>query len=331
MASQSNVPTDDYEESTQISVDFAVYFNTVTTIFWLSLTICAAGYAVIKRKCASRAWLIYTLCLLVMCLTVCQTASYLSYAYSVETGNTHNALYGLFLAFFNMARSAFLAVLLVISSGYCITRSSLGPYKSNVIGVPLTVLITGLVTDYTFFALQNSPDAKSYDLSEMTALAASLWFICSVLNLASLILAWMYTFEMLGKEIALLEEDQQAFQRRNKGGQRGSDSGSEPNSPSSLTGVSAAQRRDRRDHDAPVRNGRASTAGVQRSEDDPEVGAKDPNADETVADRLAYNTKRRLMSRFAKGVGIYLACNILVLMLPVFVNHVVQSTLLVLQ
>lgn len=43
----------------------------------------------------------------------------------------------------------------------------------------------------------------------MTALAASLWFICSVLNLASLILAWMYTFEMLGKEIQLLEEEQQ--------------------------------------------------------------------------------------------------------------------------
>lgn len=65
------------------------------------------------------------------------------------------------------------------------------------------------VTDYTFFALQNSPDARSYDLSTMTALAASLWFICSVLNLASLILAWMYTFEMLGKEVASLEEEQQ--------------------------------------------------------------------------------------------------------------------------
>lgn len=46
--------------------------------------------------------------LAVLALTVCQTTTYLGYAYSVETDNTFNFLYGMFLAFFNLARSAFL-------------------------------------------------------------------------------------------------------------------------------------------------------------------------------------------------------------------------------
>jgi hypothetical protein len=42
------------------------------------------------------------------------------------------------------------AVLLVISSGYCITRSDLGPHKQHVIFVPTVVLVTGLVSSRRF-------------------------------------------------------------------------------------------------------------------------------------------------------------------------------------
>lgn len=54
------------------------------------------------------------------------------------------------------------------------------------------------ITDYSFFALQSSPNADTYDLSTMSTLAASMWFVCSVLNLAALILAWLYIFEVGG-------------------------------------------------------------------------------------------------------------------------------------
>ncbi len=43
------------------------------------------------------------------------------------------------------------AVLLVVASGYCITRSDLGPHRGHVVWVPSVVLVTGLVTDYIYF------------------------------------------------------------------------------------------------------------------------------------------------------------------------------------
>ena len=204
------------------------------------------------------------------------------------------------------------AVLLVVASGYCVTRSDFGPYRQQVIIVPSAVLITGWVsagertrqhacppaawgvrarmhacmhatrhrcravwtaappclqqhatgapdssallrrtgfgafaplhplggvpglptapvsdsspsapagppphtaqiTDFTFFGIMSTPGADEYDLSTMTTLAATIWFICSVLNLAALILAWMYCFEMLGREQATLEEEYQVW------------------------------------------------------------------------------------------------------------------------
>lgn len=52
------------------------------------------------------------------------------------------------------------------------------------------------ITDFSFFALASSPDADTYNLGDMNTLVASMWFVCAVLNLAALILAWLYLFEV---------------------------------------------------------------------------------------------------------------------------------------
>ncbi|KXZ53480.1 hypothetical protein GPECTOR_7g930 [Gonium pectorale] len=217
------------------------------------------------------------------------------------------------------------AVLLIVASGYCITRSDLGPHKQHVIFVPSTVLVTGLITDYSFYALQSSPDADTYDLSTMGTLAASVWFICSVLNLAALILSWMYIFEALapaalsvqalGKETRTLEDD---YKRRTGKAQeeRHAAAVAELQAAAAMAG-----------HPGYAALGSGPAAAAPASAPPPPVDVEAGGEGETVAEHMQYTVKMRLLSRFGKGVAAYLVADICVLLLPAFFNHVVQSTL----
>ncbi|GIL67077.1 hypothetical protein Vafri_20509 [Volvox africanus] len=145
----------------------------------------------------------------------------------------------------------------------------------------------------------------------MNTLVASVWFVCAVLNLAALILAWLYLFEALSKEIVGLEED---YKRRT--GQLSDDQNS--------TNPFA-------DAYAPLGRG----PGKVPSPVQPSATAQDhEGADgdgQTVADHLAYTAKKKLLSRFSLGVSSYLAAEICIVLLPLFVISVLQSTVQVLQ
>ncbi|KAG2429325.1 hypothetical protein HXX76_011092 [Chlamydomonas incerta] len=252
-----------------------------------------------------------------------QTSAYVGYADHVQKGHSGLVGYLVYLFAFNVARATFLAVLLVVASGYCITRSDLGPHKQHVVFVPVTVLVTGLITDYSFFALQSSPHADTYDLSTMSTLAASMWFVCSVLNLAALILAWLYIFEALGKEVATLEEDYKARTGKLEE-ERRAEAAAEAAAVAAMAGHPGY---------APLAPPGGVAVGVPVAA--PHTAAGDVEAGgpggadngETVADHIAYNAKRTLLSRFSAGVAAYLVADICVLLLPAFFNHVVQSTL----
>ncbi|PNW81690.1 hypothetical protein CHLRE_06g256400v5 [Chlamydomonas reinhardtii] len=252
-----------------------------------------------------------------------QTSAYVGYADHVQRGHSGLVGYLVYLFFFNVARATFLAVLLVVASGYCITRSDLGPHRQHVVFVPVTVLVTGLITDYSFFALQSSPNADTYDLSTMSTLAASMWFVCSVLNLAALILAWLYIFEALGKEVTALDEDYKARTGRLEE-ERRAEAAAEAAAVAAMAGhpgYAALAPPGGVAVGLPVVAPHTAAADVEAG------GPGGGHEGETVADHIAYNAKRTLLSRFSAGVAAYLVADICVLLLPAFFNHVVQSTL----
>ncbi|KAG2486201.1 hypothetical protein HYH03_015163 [Edaphochlamys debaryana] len=252
-----------------------------------------------------------------------QSIGYVAYAFHLGMQHSGTVGYIIYLIFFNLSRASFLAVLLVVASGYMITRSDLGPHKQHVVFVPLTVLVTGLITDFSFYALQSAPDANTYDLTTMSTLAASMWFICSVLNLAALILAWLYLFEALGRETAALEEEHK---------QRTGKLAEEQAAAAQQELAAAAAAAGHRGY-AALGGAGAVAVGVPvgaavatPASNDPEAGG----SSETVAEFMAYTSKKKVLSRFSAGVAVYLIADICVLLLPAFFNHVVQSTLQVL-
>ncbi|EFJ40318.1 hypothetical protein VOLCADRAFT_108194 [Volvox carteri f. nagariensis] len=319
-SSSDIMSTSDYESDDSVTVQFSFYFFIVKCAAWWGLWLLACVYAMLRRKVVSRAWFIFTALLFIICCNGIQCSGYVAYASHVLKGHGQNGGpagllgYLVYLLFFNISRSMFLAVLLVIASGYCITRSELGPHKQHVVFVPTAVLVTGLITDYSFLALAQSRSSNTSDMSDlgqMDTLMASMWFVCAVLNLAALILAWLYLFEALSKEIAGLEAD---YKRRT--GQLSEEAGAANPFTDAYTALG---------------NGPGKTLSAKpapSSAQDPESGEGD---NQTVADHLAYTAKKKLLSRFSLGVSSYLVAEICVILLPLFINSIVQSTLQVLQ
>lgn len=317
---------DYYDDS--VTLQFALNFNAIKCGVWWLLFVLALGYGLLKRNVVSRAWFIYAALIIILGFNGVQTSCYVAYAKHVEEGHNGIVAYLIYIAFFNLSRSAFLAVLLVVASGYCITRSDLGPHRGHVVWVPSVVLVTGLVTDYIYFLviLGSNTDNVTNDFSSMSKLGAltiPVWFVCSVLNLAALIMSWLYLFEALGKETAALEDEYK--ERTGKASVERAAAAETAAVALSINGYNTLQGGPGGAVPTTRPGGAvALSSGVEAG------GRGEGEGEETVADHLAYTAKRRLLSRFAYGVTAYLLADICVLLLPVFVNNVVQSTLQVL-
>eukprot|EP00201_Polytomella_parva_P023936 CAMPEP_0175046620 /NCGR_PEP_ID=MMETSP0052_2-20121109/5132_1 /TAXON_ID=51329 ORGANISM="Polytomella parva, Strain SAG 63-3" /NCGR_SAMPLE_ID=MMETSP0052_2 /ASSEMBLY_ACC=CAM_ASM_000194 /LENGTH=375 /DNA_ID=CAMNT_0016310387 /DNA_START=576 /DNA_END=1703 /DNA_ORIENTATION=+ len=151
----------------------------------------------------------------------------------------------------------------------------------------------------------------------MSSLTATVWFIGSVLNLAALIHAWVFLFDILNKELHVLEEEHRAKLPVSR---RDPPPRVEDVEASSSQGYSQL-------HSGPAAASAAAVAS-EASEPPPLV---EPEEDETVADRLSYQLKKKILSRFAFGVYAYLGFSMLLILLPAFFFQIVQSILQVSQ
>ncbi|MEW5307005.1 MAG: hypothetical protein WDW36_009427 [Sanguina aurantia] len=181
------------------------------------LLLCSAIYAFSRRYDVSRAWKLFYLLLGVLALTF--TESIVNEVYLLVNVSGHqSASESIWLACIfvkDAASTAFLGVLLVLASGFCITRGDFGPHASKVYWVPIIVLGTGLVSDYTFYELQDNVSNDGYAINDMTQLEMTVWFVCSVINLVTLVMAWVYTFDILQQEMLGLDAAQKGHSSRN--------------------------------------------------------------------------------------------------------------------
>ncbi|KAF5835382.1 hypothetical protein DUNSADRAFT_7467, partial [Dunaliella salina] len=236
---------------------------------------------------------------------LCESVA-LVYSLSIRANETNYKIYLVYVWFWHMSSATFLMLLLALSSGYNITRYTLDGHRLKVILIPSIVFIAGVASDFTFVYIKStqplSTAADRYDIVEMTPWESAVWAIGSIANIMCFILAWVYVFDSIQLEIKELDDAQEAFKAANQPG-----GPPQPISPhAALLGGLPSSSQPPRDVEA----------NAQR---------------ESVADRIEYTQRKKLLTLFYYGVCSYLVASILVILLPAFFINIVQNVLVVLQ
>ncbi|KAI7839487.1 hypothetical protein COHA_006754 [Chlorella ohadii] len=233
-----------------------------------------------------------------------------------------SATLGAYIFFADLATSFWFGILLAVSAGYCITRTTLGPHKPVVIAIPVVYLITALVVDNVLNAIRGydafTDQPTYYDtIPEETAekvggTTGFVYLICLLANTMAMLLAWFFIFDTIQKEKELLEQGYPDVSAAGAGGPGAPGEGVPP----FAAGGNAVLLEET--------GGNASHLYV-------DVVEADLDAPKTFQDKVDEREKLRLIRLFFYGVCGYLIATIAVVFLPLFVPTVVDRTILVLQ
>ncbi|KAI8474672.1 MAG: hypothetical protein J3K34DRAFT_491757 [Monoraphidium minutum] len=320
-------------EDPGMDVGWAMASASVRCVSWWLLLGGTVVLGMRLRGSRSKGWTLYKIILTVLVVQAVKMAAYLAYAAAFRLGLSDGAVSGLYLAYIplsELAQSAFLGLLLLLASGFCITRADMGAHAAKVYAIPSILLVTGVVTDVIYFKFTDSA-SDEVDFLAMAPWEEALWFVCTLLNLACLMLAWVYAFDIIAQEKEALEA-QEALNKRGGAPAPGAGAAAAPGEAAgALPHAAAPSEMD----DALSREGVGAAykqllgAGQNASH----VAGADVEAQEfeTVADRLNFEIKKKLYQRFAFGVGAYLIATFGALMLPIYMNIVVQGVIVFLQ
>lgn len=106
------------------------------------------------RRSRSQGWTLYKVILAVLTVTALKMTAYTLWVTSVTLQSRLSlvsGLYYLYIPFKEAAQAAFLGLLLLLASGFCITRADMGQHKSKVYGIPAIWFVTGVVTDVLYY------------------------------------------------------------------------------------------------------------------------------------------------------------------------------------
>ncbi len=106
------------------------------------------------RASRSKGWALYKIILAVLSAQALKLTFYLAYAASFKGRGDSGLVTTLYLAyipFSELAQASFLGLLLLLASGFSITRADMGQHKAKVVGIPSILLVTGIVTDIIYF------------------------------------------------------------------------------------------------------------------------------------------------------------------------------------
>mmetsp|Transcript_37045 Transcript_37045/g.93576 ORF Transcript_37045/g.93576 Transcript_37045/m.93576 type:complete len:472 (-) Transcript_37045:376-1791(-) len=244
---------------------------------------------------------------------------------------------GMYVVAADVADSFFLCLVLLISCGYSITRTTLGWYKGKALGLPITygVLIllvdiiilvdnpgaftsfedpvvpdySGDYSDYGDYGSYNDTLAGMGPDPEEDAPATNGWLaLVAVLAAVASLLCWvlgvLFVFEFVKLECQALEE---AIQRSEGAAAPPASSGIAPVPNTTFAGMG--------DPDADA----LDTPDAQQQQQADPYGPP-PNVHEvvTVEDAVSHRDKSNILKRFRVGVYCYATAYFIVIVLPVF-------------
>lgn len=286
---------------------------------WL-IWVATMALAVKHRHNRTRGWLLFRLIVAVLSVFAVAYSLELAAEASIRASGTqaHHSvvLYYVQKGGMVVATSAFVALLLTVATGYCITRTDLGQHKTAVMFIPVIYLVTGLVAESIDYVL----DVNKQIYLDLPAWKQFVWLMCTLVHLSAPAVAWVFTFDILQQEIDAIDEQEKA----NKAGTQ--DPTADPDQPAHAA--------------PPPMDPTLAEEGVTYyknllgpNQNISHIAGADIEAQEfqTVADRLNFEVKKRLMGRLHYGVGFYLGATMGVILLPLFINAYVQSAMVILQ
>lgn len=292
------------------------------TALWVLLFAAGLIDGIRHRGVRSRGFQLYWALVVSAGLFVLQEIVLLILAAEAHGQWVNGATLGAYIFFADLATSFWFGILLAVSAGYCITRTTLGPHKPVVIAIPIVYLVTALVVDYVLNWLRGfdafTDQATYYDqIPEETAekvggTTGFVYLICLLANTMAMLLAWFFIFDTIQKEKEVLE---QGYPDVSAPGAAGAGMPGEGVPPYPAGGNAVLLEET---------GGNASHLYV-------DVVEADLDAPKTFQDKVDEREKLRLIRLFFYGVCGYLIATIAVVFLPLFVPTVVDRTILVLQ
>lgn len=295
---------------------------------WLLLFILALIDGIKHRYENSRARKLYAAVVVVLGAVVLQDVLLL-----LSSLLKADAVFAVFIFFTDLADSLFMALMLTIAAGFCITRESLGPYKTKVTAIPCVYFLTVLFVDFTMFEVRGK---SAFDIvhepqqptvrGRMSEWQSTLLLVATILNLFALLGAIIYVFDTVAKERQMLEQPENDVY-----GIRDMESGGTGLPPAS---EGAGQRGDGHAVVPPIE------AAVDNNGELPntygEVTVEDLDGSKTVEEKVARHAKIRLLKQFSFGVAFYALSTFAVIIVPVFIapnvpGETVMRVVLILQ
>ncbi|KAF8065635.1 hypothetical protein HT031_003236 [Scenedesmus sp. PABB004] len=271
-------------------------------------------------------------------------------------GALSDTLYRVCIPLDQAATASFMGLLLVLASGYCITRSNFGEYRLQVLGIPPLLFATGVVTQYINFQLLEA-STDQLDVLEFAGWEAGLFAVCTFLNVAAFLFWVVYIFEIIQAEVDALRAQQELNLVRSAAPSATVapfPDGAAPRAPAapldpwslappSRGGAPADRSGLSSDPHAAPPPGvdpdwarAAAEEGVVAyknllgpAQNMSHVPGADAEAQEitTVVDMVNFETKRAMYRRFSTGFAVFMVAQLCVILAPVFILDVVQEVI----
>eukprot|EP01135_Chromosphaera_perkinsii_P007932 Nk52_evm4s1073 gene=Nk52_evmTU4s1073 len=118
----------------------------------------------------------------------------------------------------NTAQSCFLGVLMLIASGWCVTRETLGEHRIPVVVTPSLNLITGLIAQYIIEA-EGGHGSHMHKIKISSAFEANLLLLSLCINIFTLMymLLWIFQNATVEKEALMFKVEQQKKRKKEQG------------------------------------------------------------------------------------------------------------------
>eukprot|EP01135_Chromosphaera_perkinsii_P007931 Nk52_evm3s1073 gene=Nk52_evmTU3s1073 len=163
-------------------------------IAWIVATLDFCGHRLVKPK----GWRLHRS--LYTCLTLFVLKEFCYIVYALPKGD--DELCYLFLIFFsNAADTMFFLVLMLLASGWCITRSRLGSHKLTISLFPPMYFISSLIIDYIFEYEDGHGTIHGKKTVRLhTDVEADILIVASFVNIFSLVYMWLWIFQSASVE-----------------------------------------------------------------------------------------------------------------------------------
>ncbi|GMH43100.1 hypothetical protein BSKO_11022 [Bryopsis sp. KO-2023] len=281
------------------------YLAVRTTLWWL-LWIFANVYGCLRRKARGKGWKLHWGVRAVLTTQILAETIRLATASTVHSESvvdvSKDGTFKTLVFFQNLNDAFFMFLLLLVSSGYCITRNTLGTHRNKVIGIPFAFGLTSMIVDYIILHSKSS-DVITRRNESSEDVRGTILFVALAVKIVTFVLSWLFVFDNLSQEIRMLKGSEEFGAPSNEQNSDGDGEGEHEEAPPGL-----------------LTNGQ-NQSHMGGGQTDMETGrAEDEEEETTVEDIIMTSAKLKLLGRFFNWLLLYVVASVIVELLPVYIN-----------